>query len=113
MSREPRRGRLVARGTPAPVARKLSAYHRSAGTGGWPVLSQAAVVSGTACLVMLLAWERQRVSTIAIGISAGGAVVAGLITLHRIRRYLAAARAVTHSSLVPKPAVLVPDSEGT
>jgi hypothetical protein len=53
------------------------------------------------------------VTTIAIGISAVGAVVAGLITLHQIRRYLAAARAVTHSSLVPKPAVLVPDSEGT
>jgi O-antigen/teichoic acid export membrane protein len=97
----------------APVARKLSAYHRSAGTGGWPVLSQAAVVAGTACLVILLAWERQRVSAIAVGISAGGAVVAGLITLHGIRRYLAAARAVTHSSPAPKPVVLVPDSEET
>ena len=44
----------------APVARKLTMYHRSEGTAGKPVLRQAGAVVCTGCFVVLLAWGRQR-----------------------------------------------------
>jgi O-antigen/teichoic acid export membrane protein len=97
----------------APVARKLSAYHRSEGTEGQPVLRQAAAVIGTGCLVVLLAAERQRLGPAAIGLSAVGAITAGLLTLHQILRYLAVIRDVTNSSSVPGPGSLVAASEET
>jgi O-antigen/teichoic acid export membrane protein len=97
----------------APVARKLSAYHRSEGTEGQPVLRQAAAVIAMGCLVVLLAWERQRLGPEAIGLSAVGAITAGLLTLHQILRYLAVIRDVTNSSSMPGPGSLVAASEET
>jgi O-antigen/teichoic acid export membrane protein len=83
----------------APVARRLSAYHRSEGTGGKPVLRQAGAVICAGCLVGLLTWGRQPLGSIAIGFTAISIVAAGLLTLHGVVRYLAAARPMTSSSL--------------
>lgn len=80
----------------APVARKLSAYHRSEGTKDKPVGRQAAAFICAGCLVVLLAWGRHRLGAEVIGFSAIGAVTAGLLTLHQIRSYLAAAHHVTN-----------------
>ena len=87
----------------APVARKLTMYHRSEGTAGKPVLRQAGAVVCTGCVVVLLAWGRQRLSTATIGFSAIGVIMAGFLTLHQILRYLAVARPVTNSSPAPNP----------
>jgi O-antigen/teichoic acid export membrane protein len=94
----------------APVARRLSAYHRSEGTGGKPVLREAGAVICAAFFVVLLAWGRQRLGTAIIGLSAIGAIAAGLLTFQQIVRYLAAARPVTDSSLAANSGVLVPGS---
>jgi len=82
-----------------PVARKLSAYHRSDGAEGKPALRQAGAALGAACLVLLLAFGRQRLGAVAIGFSAIAAIATGLLTLRQVVRYLVAARPVTSSSL--------------
>ncbi len=92
----------------APVARRLSAYHRSEGSGGKPMLIQAGAVLCVGCCLGLLTWGRQRLGTVAIGCTDIGALAAGLFTLHGVVRYLATARSLGSSSLVPD--ALVPDS---
>lgn len=84
-----------------PVARKLSAGHRSRETGGKRGPRQAGAFVCAGCLVLLVALGRQWLGTVGIGLSAIGALAAGLLTLHQIVRYLAVARGVTNSSLVP------------
>lgn len=94
----------------APVAWKLSTYHKSEGSRDKPVLRQAGAAICAGCFIVPVAWGRQRLGTVAIGFSAVGAVTAGLLTLHQIMRYLTAARPVTNSSLVPNSGSLVPHS---
>jgi O-antigen/teichoic acid export membrane protein len=84
-----------------PVAWKLSTYYGSPGAGARPVLGQAAAAVGAAGLVVLLAWARQRIGLVAVGVSALAALATGLAGLRQILRYLAAARPVTGSSLRP------------
>jgi len=97
----------------APVALRLrlNAQVRSPGTLSKPVLRQAGAVICAGCFVVLLAWGRQRLGLAAMGLSAVGALMAGILTLHRITRYLAAARPLTNSSLMPNPGSLLPDLE--
>jgi len=93
-----------------PAARKLSAYHRSEGGRGKPVLKLAGAVICAGCFAVLLAWGHQRLGTVAIGFSVVGAITTGLLTLYHLVRYLAAARPLTSSSLMPNSGSLVPDS---
>ena len=94
----------------APVAGRLSAYHRSAGTGGRPVLEQAGAAVCAGCLVVLVAWARDRLGAVGIALAATGAATAGLLAVHRMVRYLAAARSVRSPPAVPGPGSLVPDA---
>jgi O-antigen/teichoic acid export membrane protein len=87
----------------APVASRLSAYHHANGARGRPVLSQALAVIGTASLLALLAWERQRLGPVVIAAAAAAAATTGLLTVRQIARYLAAVRPVTSASLVSEP----------
>lgn len=87
----------------APVARKLTMYHRSEGTVGKPVRRQAGAVVCAGCFVVLLAWGRQHYGTATIGFSAIGVITAGSLTFYQIRRYLAVARPVTNSSRTANP----------
>jgi O-antigen/teichoic acid export membrane protein len=97
----------------APVAGRLSAYHRPAGTGGRPVLEQAGAAVCAGCLVVLVAWARHRLGAGGIALAATCAGAAGLLTVHRMVRYLAAARLVRGPSVVPGPGSLVPDAGET
>ena len=86
-----------------PVARKLSAWQRSQGARGKPVLWQAGAVIVVGCIALVLAWGRQRLGTAAIGFSAVAAITAGVLTLRQVIRYLAVARTVSYSSLASGP----------
>jgi O-antigen/teichoic acid export membrane protein len=85
----------------APVVRRLSAYHRSRGAGRTAVLRQAGTVTCAGGIALLLAWGRQRAGAAVIAFSAASALTAGLIAVRLMVRYLAAARRVTSTSLVP------------
>ena len=86
-----------------PTAWKLAAGHRLLGAASKPVLGQALAVLGAACFALLLAWERQRMGTIAVSFAAFGAITTGLFALRQILRYLSQARPMRSSSLVPNP----------
>jgi O-antigen/teichoic acid export membrane protein len=92
----------------APVARRVGAHHRPAGAGGTPVLKQVGAAVCAGCIVALLAWGRQRLGAVGIAFAAIGAIAAGALTVHRIVRYLAAARSVANPSRSPNPGSLVP-----
>ena len=97
----------------APVMHKLRAYQRLGGTRRKPMHKEAVAVICAGSFVVLLAWGRQWMGTATIGVSAIGAIMAGLLTLHQIGRYLAATRPVTDSSMVPNSGSLMPGSEET
>ena len=87
----------------APVARRLSAYHRANGAAGHPVLRQAFAVIGAGSLLALLARERGWLGPAVVAAGIAGAVTTGALTLRQIGRYLAAARPMTSSSLTTEP----------
>ncbi len=83
----------------APVARRLSAYHRPVGAGGPHGLKEAGPVICADCFVVLLAWGRQRLGILAIGFASIGTLTTGLFTFYQIVRYVTATRIVTNSPL--------------
>ena len=91
-----------------PVAARLSTYQRSDRNGVKPVLKQASAVISIGCFLGLLTWGRQRLGSVAIGFTAISALTAALFTMHKVVRYLAAARPVTNSSMIPDSATLAP-----